>query len=91
MTASQSKTIPAEAIEALQRGNKVEAIKFTRSATGMGLKESRIAVEALIENDPELQSAYQANAPTISGPRLIRLAVNLILLVVLIYLVLTLQ
>jgi ribosomal protein L7/L12 len=91
MTASRSKTIPAEAIEALQRGKKVEAIKLTRSATGMGLKESKIAVEALIESDVELQSAYQKNASTISGTRLIRLAVNLILLVFVIYLVLTFQ
>ncbi len=37
----------AEAIECLRRGDKIEAITRYRAATGLGLKESKDAVEAL--------------------------------------------
>ena len=33
--------------EALRRGNKIEAIKLHREATGLGLKESKDAIESL--------------------------------------------
>lgn len=38
-------TLPPAAIAALERGNLIEAIKLTREATGLGLKESKEAVE----------------------------------------------
>lgn len=38
--------LPADVAEAIQRGNKVEAIKLMREATGLGLKEAKDAVEA---------------------------------------------
>jgi len=38
-------TLPPAAIAALQRGDLIEAIKLTREATGLGLKESKNAVE----------------------------------------------
>ena len=56
-------SVPQEAIEAIKRGNKVEAIKLTREATSMGLKESKDAVEALIRNDAGLKHAYESKAP----------------------------
>lgn len=37
---------PAAATEALRRGNKIEAIRLVREATGLGLKEAKDAVEA---------------------------------------------
>ncbi len=38
--------LPAEAQEALQRGEVIEAIKRLRSATGLGLKEAKEVVDA---------------------------------------------
>lgn len=46
--------LPAAAIDALRRGNKIEAIKLHREATGEGLKESKDAVEAWEAAHPEL-------------------------------------
>lgn len=37
--------IPTSAILALQEGNKIEAVKLTREALGIGLKESVLAVD----------------------------------------------
>jgi ribosomal protein L7/L12 len=36
-------------VEALRQGNKIQAIKDYRELTGSGLKESKEAIEALIE------------------------------------------
>ena len=52
--------IPAEAVVALQRGNKVEAIKLTRAHTGLGLKEAKDEVEAYIAAQPQLQETFAA-------------------------------
>lgn len=38
--------LPPEVLAALQRGNKIEAIKLLRQLTGLGLKEAKDAVEA---------------------------------------------
>lgn len=46
-------SLPSDAISALQRGNKIEAIKLTRAATGLGLKEAKDRVEAWAAAHPE--------------------------------------
>jgi ribosomal protein L7/L12 len=46
--------LSAEVQDALQRGQKIEAIKLYRQATGVGLKEAKDAVEAA-ERDMKLQ------------------------------------
>lgn len=38
---------PPEVVEAIRAGNKMEAIKLTRQATGIGLAEAQAAVEEL--------------------------------------------
>ena len=38
--------LPDKVVEALKRGNKVEAIKLLREQTGVGLKEAKDAVDA---------------------------------------------
>ena len=38
--------LPAAVVEALQQGNKIEAIKRLRATTGLGLKEAKDAVDA---------------------------------------------
>lgn len=38
--------LPSDVVEALQAGNKIEAIKRLRAQTGMGLAEAKAAVDA---------------------------------------------
>jgi hypothetical protein len=57
-------SIPEAAIAALRRGNKIEAIKLTREATSMGLKESKEAVETFLGADTSgVSQAFNAAHP----------------------------
>lgn len=62
--------LPAAAVAALERGNKIEAIKITREARGIGLKESKETVEAYVATRPDLQQKLGADA----GKAVLRLA-----------------
>lgn len=44
--------LPAQVQEALDQGNKVEAVKRLRSLTGLGLQEAKDAVEASMRGEP---------------------------------------
>ena len=44
--ADPTKTLPPEVVEALRRGNKIEAIKLLRKAAGLGLAEAMARAEA---------------------------------------------
>lgn len=48
--------LPGEVIVAIQQGQKIQAIKLLREAKGMGLKESKDAVDAYLQAHPELQA-----------------------------------
>ncbi len=48
--------LPDAALLALRQGNKIEAIKIVREATGLGLKEAKDAVEAAVDRDPMLRA-----------------------------------
>ena len=89
MTDQSDRQIPPDAIEALKSGNKIEAIKLTRIATGLTLKESKEAVESLIGEDADVRSAYQSRVTTLTGTGLVKLVVNLLLIGAVIYFVLT--
>jgi hypothetical protein len=52
--------LPDDVRAALARGDKIEAIKRLREATGMGLHESKDAVEAAIAGDPTLRARADA-------------------------------
>jgi ribosomal protein L7/L12 len=54
----QKTTIPPEAIAALHRGNKIEAIKLVREAQGIGLKEAKDRVEEFLRTDPAVQASF---------------------------------
>jgi ribosomal protein L7/L12 len=54
--------LPVAAIAALHEGNKIEAIKQVRAATGLGLKESSDLVHAYIARQPALQEKFAAAA-----------------------------
>jgi hypothetical protein len=43
---SPTDPLPPDVLDALARGNKIEAIKLLRGHTGLGLKEAKDAVEA---------------------------------------------
>lgn len=47
--------LPAEAITALERGNKIEAIKHVRLAHNVGLKEAKDIVEQYVETSPDMK------------------------------------
>lgn len=40
-------SLPGEAMDALRRGNKIEAIKLVREALGIGLKDAKELVESV--------------------------------------------
>jgi ribosomal protein L7/L12 len=52
--------LPPQALEALRRGDKVQAIRLLRERTGLGLKEAKDRVDAFRH---EAQSAGHAGAP----------------------------
>ena len=52
--------LPAEVLEAVVRGNKIEAIKLLRAARGLGLKEAKDIVDAA---EPGIRAAHPSLAP----------------------------
>lgn len=56
--------LSAEAITALERGNRIEAIKITRESTGLSLKEAKDAIDAYLAANPAVKQRSQAAAAT---------------------------
>ena len=65
--ASPDRAIPDNAIAALRQGNKIEAIRLTREATAMGLKDSKEAVEACLAANRPIREAFESARPASSG------------------------
>ncbi len=59
--------LPASVLEALQQGNKIEAIKRLREQTGLGLKEAKDALEE------KGTSTANGHPPTIIKPQPMRM------------------
>jgi ribosomal protein L7/L12 len=59
------------ALVALQRGNKIEAIKLLRHEQGLGLKDAKDLLEAHLAADPALASAF-ASAQAQASSRFLR-------------------
>jgi hypothetical protein len=59
---SPKAAIPVAAVVALQEGNKIQAIKLVREATGLGLKQANDLTSAYIASDPALQEKFAAIA-----------------------------
>ena len=53
-------TLSVAAVSALQRGNKIEAIKLVRGERGIGLKDAKDIVEAYLGAHPSLQTSLGA-------------------------------
>ncbi len=65
MPTEMHEPLPANVIAAVQRGEKIEAIKILRERTGMGLKEAKDAVEAWADgNMPTLVGGTDRGAST---------------------------
>jgi ribosomal protein L7/L12 len=59
---------PVEAVAALERGSKIDAIKCVRVARGVGLKEAKDIVEQFIDSSPSVKSRMEsANAQNAKG------------------------
>lgn len=69
MTASmdQKPKLPLEAVAALHRGSKIEAIKVVRTQLGVDLKEAKQLVEEFLRTEPLLQASF-AEMRSRSGP-----------------------
>ncbi len=66
-------TLSPAAIEALKRGNTIEAIKIVRESTGVGLAEAKAIVDEIQRNLPAAGSSLAsppATAPMRAGPGL---------------------
>lgn len=61
--------LPADVIAAAQRGEKNEAITLLRERTGMGLPESKAAVEAWLGGDAPLLDAGSGHAKNVGSAR----------------------
>ncbi|WP_300319472.1 ribosomal protein L7/L12 [Accumulibacter sp.] len=60
--------LPREAIVALERGSKIEAIKCVRVTRGVGLKDAKEIVEQFLEQQPRLQQRMtSANIEIVRG------------------------
>ena len=56
----ERKVLPSEALRALERGNKIDAIKSVRATFGVGLKEAKEIVEQHIEANPSTKKRMAA-------------------------------
>ena len=65
---SANQDLPSEAITALERGSKIEAIKQVRIAHGVGLKEAKDIVEQFLDGSPDVKRRMaSANAESAKG------------------------
>jgi ribosomal protein L7/L12 len=55
--------LPANVLDAVARGNAVEAIKLLRAATGLGLKEAKDAIDAHVRGTPAHLSSSAPAGP----------------------------
>lgn len=59
---TELKPLPADALTALQQGNKIEAIRRLRLAQHLPLKAAKEVVDDYLRGDPVLQRKYQQQA-----------------------------
>jgi hypothetical protein len=77
-----SASIPLDAVAALERGRKVEAIKITRQATNVGLKTAKDAVEAYMVANPSTFVRFKEQQRKMAiGPLVLVLVVALAFIV----------
>ena len=69
MTARQSPSdpLPADAIAAIQRGHKIDAIKILRTTRHLGLKEAKNIVDSHMQNDPALMQKHRQGSTVVGS------------------------
>lgn len=53
-TMNESQALPPDVVDAINAGQKIEAIKLLREATGIGLKEAKHSVDLYAAANPQL-------------------------------------
>lgn len=64
---SDEQPLPAAVVAAIQQGRKIDAIKLLRAETGLGLKESKEAVDAYVQRHPTLAAQMGPQAGSTLG------------------------
>jgi hypothetical protein len=59
IVSAPERSLPAAAIAAVTKGNKIEAIKIVRQEWGTDLKDSKDAVDAYLKSRPDIIAASQ--------------------------------
>ena len=59
--------LPEKVLDALARGNLLEAIKYLRDAKGLGLKQAKQAVDKLRAQMPPMHGGSPGEVPRSSG------------------------
>ena len=54
----QKPKLPPEAVSALHRGSKIDAIKVVRTQLGVDLKEAKRLVEQFLRAEPSVQASF---------------------------------
>ena len=85
MSKDQS-SLSQEAITALERGNKIAAIKIFRETNGVGLKESKEKIEAYLAQNPAVYEQFKQNASSGTSNN----TIIILLIAIIVYLVLKL-
>lgn len=67
---SAIRELSTEAVAALQRGDKIGAIKIVRESSHLGLKEAKDLVDAYLDQHPEVQRSMR-EASAGAGSRLL--------------------
>lgn len=70
--------IPLQAVSALHQGSLIDAIKRTREATGLGLKEAKEAVENYLAAHPNTNEQFRAARGSGSGTARVMIIVGVI-------------
>ncbi|MBI3896920.1 MAG: ribosomal protein L7/L12 [Gammaproteobacteria bacterium] len=78
---TENTSLSAAAISALQRGNKIEAIKHVREERNIGLKEAKDLVEDYLKTQPSLQRKLDSTQAETKRGCLLVLGVILALIV----------
>ena len=82
----QKTKLPLEAVSALHRGNKIEAIKVVRTQLGVDLKEAKQLVEKFLRTEPSVQASFAEMRARSAPGTLWRLAAIIGVVAVLVYL-----
>ncbi len=77
--------IPLQAVSALHQGSLIDAIKRTREATGLGLKDSKEAVERYLAAYPNTNEQFRAAARLNGGGTRLFVIAGLIVVVAAIF------